>query len=181
MLSSECCPPLQPTRFSENLRHLCCGDRRIHFGSIHPAIGQQGGECRKVPRQHAQRIGPRLHGGGVQGIAEDGPHTLCRLVLQQGGVGILDLPKNILGLSYKILNLPKNILSLSYNILNLPKNILSLSYNILDLFSPMRSLIRGTGSPTSSQPRGRVSGQHLGQVAGELGTEFLHAGSLLFV
>ena len=63
---------------------------------------------------------------------------------------ILDLPKNILSLPYNILDLPKNILGLSYNILNLPKNILSLSYNILDLFSPMRSLIRGTGSPTSS-------------------------------
>jgi len=31
------------------------------------------------------------------------------------------------------------------------------------------------------QPRGLVSGQHLGQVAGELGSEFLHAGCLLFV
>ena len=36
----------------------------------------------------------------------------------------------------------------------------------------------GLGKPTEG---GRVSGQHLGQVAGELGTEFLHAGNLLFV
>jgi hypothetical protein len=91
------------------------------------------------------------------------------------------LPKNILGLSYNILDLPKNILGLPYNILDLPKNILRLSYNILDLCSPILSFIRCTGSPTSSRPWGLVSGQHLGQVAGELGAEFFHAGSLLFI
>lgn len=50
---------------------------------------------------------------------------------------------------------------------------------IPDLCSPILSLIGSTGPPT--QASRLVSGQHHGQVAGKLGTEFLHAGSLLFV